>query len=93
MRLTPAISALACAWGAFAAAAVAAPTADPPDAGSMAPPAAYVDTPAGDRWLGHSTYSRGTVKSRTARALAALRGFDLLGACPPAVAAVPAEQS
>ncbi len=55
-RLAPAISALACAWGAFAAAAVAAPTADPPDAGSEAPPAAWVDTPAGDRWLGYSTY-------------------------------------
>ena len=56
MRLTPAISALACAWGAFAAAAVAAPAGDPPDAGSVAPPAAWVDTPAGDRWLGYSTY-------------------------------------
>jgi hypothetical protein len=56
MRLAPAISALACAWGAFAAAAVAAPAADPPDAGSAAPPAAWVDAPAGDRWLGYSTY-------------------------------------
>ncbi len=56
MRLTPAISALACAWGAFAAAAVAAPAGDPPDAGSAAPPAAWVDTPAADRWLAHSTY-------------------------------------
>ena len=56
MRLTPAISALVCVWGAFAAAAVAAPAGDPPDAGSMAPPAAWVDAPAADRWLEYSTY-------------------------------------
>jgi hypothetical protein len=56
MRLIPAVSALACAWGVVAAAAVAAPSADPPDAGSAAPPAAWLDTPGADRWLGYSTY-------------------------------------
>jgi hypothetical protein len=55
-RLIPAVSALACAWGAFAAAAIAVPSGDPPDAGSAAPPAAWVDTPGADRWLGYSTY-------------------------------------
>ncbi|MDX6554176.1 MAG: hypothetical protein QOD86_371 [Miltoncostaeaceae bacterium] len=55
-RLIPAASALACAWGAFAAAAVAVPPGHPPDAGSAAPPAAWVDMPGTDRWLGYSTY-------------------------------------
>jgi hypothetical protein len=55
-RLIPAVSALACAWGVFAAAAVAVPPGDPPGAGTMKPPPAWVDTPGADRWLAYSSF-------------------------------------
>ena len=55
-RLIPAATALACAWGVFAAAAVAVPPGHPPKLERLAPPPGYLDTQGTDRWLAYSTY-------------------------------------